>query len=156
MVFFINTGIPITLYSNLLTFRDTNRSFKLDIDILISIKNYDFNVDHSNWQDRERLYEIGKEMKNKNKQKRRKIPIDESFIRRPKSPVIMVSGDSTIFFPSDHKELCDRSKLLLQNKQAGNISTRFNDEILAIVDNSLEFKSKSKKKHKQILIKCNL
>ena len=33
--FFINTSLPITLYSNMLTFRETNRSFKLDREVKI-------------------------------------------------------------------------------------------------------------------------
>ena len=46
--FKINGGIPVTLYSSMLTFRDCNKSFKLDGDLLEAITNYDFNVDHSN------------------------------------------------------------------------------------------------------------
>ena len=32
--FLINTGVPVTLYSNMLTFRDCNKPFKLDEDLL--------------------------------------------------------------------------------------------------------------------------
>ena len=46
--FMINGGIPVTLVSNMLIFRDSNKSFKLDGDLLESITNSDFNVDHSN------------------------------------------------------------------------------------------------------------
>ena len=31
--FLINGGIPVTIYSNILTFRDSNKSFKLDGDL---------------------------------------------------------------------------------------------------------------------------
>ena len=31
--FLVNGGIPVTLFSNMLTFRDSNKSFKLDGDI---------------------------------------------------------------------------------------------------------------------------
>ena len=73
------------------------------------------------------------------------------------SPAIMASGVSkTIFLSSDPNELCDRLKLLLQEKHAGNNSDKINDEIVAIVDKLLEYKCISKKRHKQILIKCNL
>ena len=69
----------------------------------------------------------------------------------------MASGVSqTIFLSSDADELCDRLKLLLQEKHAGNNSNLINDEIVAIVDKLLEYKCISKKQHKQILIKCNL
>ena len=53
-------------------------------------------------------------------------------------------------------KLCDRLKLLLQEKHAGNNSDIINEEIVAIVDKLLEYKCISKKQHKQILIKCNL
>ena len=69
----------------------------------------------------------------------------------------MASGISkTTILSSDPNELCDRLKLLLQEKHAGNKSDIINDEIVAIVDKLLEYESISKKQHKQILIKCNL
>ena len=68
----------------------------------------------------------------------------------------MASGVTTIFLSSDPNELCDRLKLLLQEKHAGNNSDIINEEIVAITDKLLEYKCISKKQHKQILIKCNL
>ena len=69
----------------------------------------------------------------------------------------MASGiPRTINLSSNPNELCDRLKLLLQEKQAGNNSDIINDEIVAIVDKLLEYKCLSKKQHKQFLIKCNL
>ena len=68
----------------------------------------------------------------------------------------MVSEISTFFSSSDPDELCDRLKLLLQEKHAGNNSDIINDEVVAIVDKLIEYKRISKKQHKQILIKCNL
>ena len=62
----------------------------------------------------------------------------------------------TRFFLSAPDELCDRLKLLLQEKHAGNISDIINDEIVAIVEKILEYKCISMKQHKQILIECNL
>ena len=56
--FLINGGIPITLFSNMLTFRD--KSFKLDGDLVESITNYDFNVSHSNPKDQKLISEFGK------------------------------------------------------------------------------------------------
>ena len=73
-----------------------------------------------------------------------------------KSPAIMASGISTIISSSDSNELCHRIKFLLQEKQAGINSNIINDEIVAIVDNLLEYKCISKKQHKQFLIRCNL
>ena len=61
-----------------------------------------------------------------------------------------------MFLSSDPDELCDRLKLLLQEKHGGNNSDIINDEIVAIVDKLLEYNCLSKKQHKQILTKCNL
>ena len=53
--------------------------------------------------------------------------------------MISASGVSkTIFLPSDPNELCDRLRLLLQEKQAGNNSNIFNEEIVVIVNNLVE------------------
>ena len=71
--------------------------------------------------------------------------------------MLSASGVSkTIFLFSDPDELCNRLKLILQQKQAGNNSDIINDEIVAIVDNLLEYKCISKKQLKQFLIKCYL
>ena len=67
----------------------------------------------------------------------------------------MASGVSnTIFLSSDPDELCERLKLLLQERQAGNNSDIVNREIVPIVVKLLEYNCISEKKHKQILIKC--
>ena len=82
---------------------------------------------------------------------------DRTLIKLLKSPAIMASGVSkTVFLSSDPNELCNRIKLLLQEKHAGNNSNIINDEIVVIIDKLLEYKCISKKQHKQILIKCNL
>ena len=70
--FLINGGIPVTLFSIMLTFGDSNKSFKLDGGLLKTIPNYDFNVDNSNQQDRKLIFEFRKEMKFDIKQKVRK------------------------------------------------------------------------------------
>ena len=51
-VFLVNTSIPFTLYSNILTFTDSKKSFKLDGDLLETITNYGFSFGNSNQQDR--------------------------------------------------------------------------------------------------------
>ena len=80
-----------------------------------------------------------------------------SIIKLLESPAIMVSGISkTIILSSDPNELCDRLRLLLQEKHAGNNSDIINDEIVAIIDQLLQYRCISKKQHKQVLIKCNL
>ena len=155
--FLMNESIPVTLFSNMLFFRDSNKSFKLDGDLIETMTNYDFNVSHSDPEDQKLLYEFGKEMTFNIKQKGRKSDRDKSMIKLLISPAIMASGVSnTIFLSSDPDEIRDRLRLLLQEKHAGNNSDIFNDEIVAIADNLLEYKCITKKQHKQILIKCNL
>ena len=78
------------------------------------------------------------------------------MIRLLDKPAIMASGISkTIFLSSDPNELCDRLKLLLQEKHGGNNSNLIDEEIVVIMDKLLENKCISKKQQKQILIKYN-
>ena len=86
----------------------------------------------------------------------RKSTGDGTLIKLLKSHAIIASGISTIFSSSDPDELCNRLKLLLREKQAGNNFDIIIQEIVAIVDNFLEYKCISKKQHKQFLIKYNL
>ena len=80
-----------------------------------------------------------------------------SMIKLLEQPSTMASGFSkTIILSSDPNELCDRLRLLLQEKHAGNNCDIINDEIVAIVDKLLEYKCITKKQRKQILINCNL
>ena len=72
----INGCIPVSLYTNMLTFRDSNKYFKIEGDLLEKITNYDFkkpcydfNVNHANPQDQKIIYEFGREMKFDVKQK---------------------------------------------------------------------------------------
>ena len=155
--FLINEKVPVTIFSNMLTFRNTKKVFKIEGDLYKVITDYKFNVDHSNQQDRKIIYEFGKEMKYKLKNKGRPSIRHNSMIRLLNQPPIMASGISkTIILSSNPNELCDRLKLLLQEKHAGNNSDIINDEIVAIVDRLLEYRYVSKKQHKRILIRCDL
>ena len=155
--FLIHGSIPVTIFSNMITFRDSNKTFRLEGDLLKVITNYKFNVDHSNQQDRKIIYEFGKEMNYDTKSKGRPSVRHNSMIRLLNQPAIMASGFSkTIILSSDPNELCDRLRLLLQEKHGGDNSNLIDEEIVAIVDKLLEYKCISKKQHKQILIKCNL
>ena len=48
--FLIHGNAPVSLYSNMITFRDSNKSFKLDGDPLKLVTNYKFNADISSPQ----------------------------------------------------------------------------------------------------------
>ena len=155
--FLIHGKIPVTIFSNMITFRDSNKTFKLEGDLLKVITNHKFNVDHSNQQDRKIIYEFAKEMNYDIKSTGRPSVRHNSMIRLLDQPAIMASGISkTIFLSSNPNELCERLKLLLQEKHGGNNSNLIDEEIVAIIDKLLEYKCISKKQHKQILNKCNL
>ena len=112
--FLIHGNIPVTLYSNILPFRDPNKSVKIDIDILKTTKNYKINVDHSNPQDRKTNRESAEEKSFGGKNTGRPSTSDKSLIKVLKSPIIMTSEILTLFLPSDTNETCDRLKLLLK------------------------------------------
>ena len=42
--FLIHGNIPVALYSNILTFTDSNKYFKFERDLLKTMTNYEFNV----------------------------------------------------------------------------------------------------------------
>ena len=155
--FLIHGNIPVTIFSNMITFRDSNKTFRLEGDLLKVITNYKFNVDHSSPQDKKVIYEFAKEMNYDINSTGRPSVRHNSMIKLLEQPAIMASGFSkTIILSSDPNELCDRLKLILQEKHGGNNSNLIDEEIVAIVDNLLEYNCVSKKQHKQILIKCNL
>ena len=155
----IKNTIPITLHDNLLTFRDTKKIFELKGDFLKMINNKNYNVDLASLADKKLMYDFAKEMNFDTKAQGNKSTRDRTFIKILKSPDLMLSasGVSKTFFSStDPDELCNRLKLLLQERRAGNNSDLINDEIVARVDTLLENKCTSKRQHKQILIECNL
>ena len=122
---------------------------------------YEFNNTHANPQEQKLIYEFGRGMKFNIKQEGRKSDGDKTLIKLVKSASIIVSASGvssqkTIFLPSDPNELCDRIKLLLQEKQAGNSFDIINEEIAVILDKILNYKCISTKQHKQMLSKCNL
>ena len=119
----INNSIPITLHNNLLTFRDTNKQFELKGDLLKMITNKNYNVDLASLSDKKLMYDFAKEMHFDERRVGNKSTGDRKLIKLLNSPAIMASGVSkTLFLSSDPNELCDRLKLLLQEKHAGNNS----------------------------------
>ena len=92
--FLIHENIPVTIFSNMITFRDSNskKTFKLEGDLLKVITNYKFNVDHSNQQDRKIIFEFAKEMNYDTKSTGRPSIRHNSWIRLLNQPAIMASG----------------------------------------------------------------
>ena len=111
----INEKVPVTIFNIMLTSRDTNKVFKLEGDLYKVITDYKFTVDHSNKQNRQIIYEFGKEMKYKLKNKGRPSIRHNSMIRLLNQRPITASGfTKTIILSSDPDELCNRLRLLLQ------------------------------------------
>ena len=121
------------------------------------ITNKNYNIDLASLSDKKLMYDFAKEMHFDQRRVGNKSTRDKTLIKLLNSPTIKASGSSkTLFLSSDPNELCDRLKLLLQEKHAGNNSNLIDEEIVALIDKLLEYKCISKKQHKQILIKCNL
>ena len=149
--FLIHGTVPVTIFSNMIVFRDSIKSFRLEGDLLKVLTNYKFNADHSSSQDKKLIYEFAKEMNYDTKSTGRPSVRHNSMVRLLDQPAIMAFRFSkTIILSSDPNELCDRLKLFLQEKHAGNNSDIINDEIVAIVDKLLEYKCLFKKEHKII------
>ena len=105
----IHDTIPITLYNNLLTFRDTGKEFELKGELLKMITNKNYNVDLASLSDKKLMYDFAKEMHFDQKALGNKSTRDKTLIKLLKSPARMASGvPKTIFLSSDPNELCDR------------------------------------------------
>ena len=113
-----------------------------------------FNVDRSNQQNREIIREFAKKMKYNTVKNKGRPPVrHKSIMRLLNQPPTTASGfTKTIILSSNPDELCNRLRLLIQEKHAGNNSDIINKESVAIVDKLIEYKCISKKQHKQILI----
>ena len=87
----INKAIPITLYNNLITFRDTGEEFELTGYLLKMINNKNFNVDLASLSDKKLMYDFAKEMHFDLKAEVNKSTRDRTLINLPKSPGIIFS-----------------------------------------------------------------
>ena len=109
----IHNTIPITLYNNILTFRDTSREFELKGDLLKMITNNNFNVDLASLSDKKLMFDFAKVMNFDLKAVGKKSTRDKTLIKLLKSPRLMVSASGvskTIFLSSGPDELCERIK----------------------------------------------
>ena len=79
---------------------------------------------------------------------------NKSVERLLKPPANIASGISTKFLPENPIALCDRLKLLLQDKQTRNTSNIINEKKLAIAAKLFEYKCLSTKQHTLWLVKC--
>ena len=121
--------------------------------------NKNYNVDLASLSDSKLMYDPAKEMYFDVTSPCNKPTLDRIPIKILKAPSLMKSASGIpveTFLLSDPDELCDRLKLLLEEKQAGNNSFLINEEIVVILDNMLENKCKNRKHPNQNLIECNL
>ena len=110
----INKTVPINLYNNMLTFRDTGKEFELKRELLKMITNKNYNVILARLQDKKLLYAFAKAMNFDTKALGKKFTRDRTLIKLLSSPAVMASGITTIFLSENADELCDRLRLLLQ------------------------------------------
>ena len=99
--FKINKTIPINLYNNLLTFRDTGKEFELKGDLMKMIANKNYNVDLASLQDKKLMYDFPKQMNFDMKAQGNKSTRDRTLIKLLESPAVMASGISTVFLSFD-------------------------------------------------------
>ena len=72
----------------------------------------------------------------------RKYTRDRTLTKISKSPGILVSASGaskTILLSSDPNDVCDKLKILLQQKHAGNNSNLIDEQTVAIIDKLLEY-----------------
>ena len=97
--FLLHGNIPVTLFGNMITCRDSKKSFRLEGDLLKFVTNYKFNADHSSPQDKKLIYEVAKEKNYDTKSTGRPSTRHTSIINILESPAFMASGISrTIYF----------------------------------------------------------
>ena len=118
----IHKAIPVTLYNNLLTFRDTGKEYQLKGDLLKMITNKNYNVDLASLSDKKLMYDFVIQMYFDVKATGNKSTRDRTLIKLLESQGLMVSASGvssahkkessskTMFLSSDPNELCDRIK----------------------------------------------
>ena len=116
----MHNTLPVTLSNNLLTFRDPDKTFELQGDLLKMITSKNYNVDLGNSQERKIMYDFAKEMYFDERAPVNKSTRDRSLIRLLKSPGIIVSGSGV---PSSQKKIFLKNKifyhLILENYVIG-------------------------------------
>ena len=138
----------VTFYNDKLLFRDSGVVFTLQGDILSTITGYDFKKSHS--PDAKQIINFLKEMhfntRATGKSNRHKNLIKNYYNTR----AILASELKIIFLSGNPNELCERLKLLIQEKRADNDSGMTNQEMVAIIDELLEYKNFTPTQHKKI------
>ena len=101
---------PVTLHNSLLTFRDTDKTFEIQGDLLKKITNKNNIVDLAKLSDKKRLLDFAKEMFFNENVFGSKRTSDKSLMRLLKSPVIMVSASDV---SSSHRKIFLKNKMVV-------------------------------------------
>ena len=129
------------------------------------ITNKSYNVDHAKSSDRKLVFEFALILPFDKKASCRKSTMDQSFVRLLKSPAVVARMNmpakpsvhavyedaKTGLSSSDPIELCDREKLLLQEKEEGIISNVINRKNIPSEGKLIKYKSISTKHIHKVL-----
>ena len=103
----IQNTIPTFFHDNSLIFRDTNKEFELQGDLLKMITNKKYNVDLAHLHVKKLMYDFAEEMYFDVEAPGNKYTRDRSFIRLLKSPGLMISASgisNTLLLSSNPNE----------------------------------------------------
>ena len=118
--------------------------------------NYKFIAGHSNPQDRKLIREFAEEMNFDIVNIGQKILVIDLLLNCLNHRLSWLLKSQIYFLLSDSNALCDRLRLLLQQKQAGNISKLFNEKNVALKDKILECQCITPIQDKKLFLKLNL
>ena len=145
----------VRIYDDKLVFRETGVVFRLKGDILSMITVYDFNNTDS--PDAKQTINFLDEMKFDIYAKSESFR-DMNFIKNfyNKRALLVPGLHEIIFLLEKPNDFCKRLRLIIHEKQAGNDTNKFDNEIVVIFGNLLEYISTTPKQRTQILIKFKL
>ena len=130
------------MYDDKLVFKNSGKIFNLKGDFLEMITDYEIKTDSP---DLKLLIDImdgmhfdincrGKCLRDRNL-------IKNFFNERSILAFRLKTSETTFFLSENPNDLCDRLCLIIQEKQAGNDTTRFENDTIAIFDEFLQYKT---------------
>ena len=154
----VMNGEKVTKYDDKIFFKNSGKIFALRGDVLKLNTDDKFNTTNSpdgkpiiEFMDEIRfdVHARGKNLRDKNliKSNFQKSASLASWLKRSERPV---------FIPEKSNEIYDRLCLIMEEKQAEKDTTRFDDDIVAIIDELLEYKCINPIQHKKNIKKLNL
>ena len=143
------------MYVDMVVFRNSGVVFQLKGDILSMTTEYDFNKTDS--PDAKQITNFLDEM-HFDIHAKYKSSSDENLItiHHNKRTLLALGLHEVIFLSENPIELFNRLRLIIEGKQVGNDTNKFDNEFIAIFKELLEYKSLTPKQHKQFLFKIIL